>query len=500
VKAFLLYRDQDFDLQRPPPPPNELDLIQDLELRTLFEAMALGDEFLFDVAKKAVLSSLADPDAIVYRQRILADCLEHAAVVREIYDLTVEAITGERKIYRGLLNHPEYVLHRSVEALEFFVPRLKRLRSIADEHADKFRSEGVTELFRMLAKELDDEYFQTIDTHLKRLRFRGGVLISAELGEGNKGSGYVLRKPRKPDTSWVQRIVAKSPPSYTYTIPDRDDVGAQALSELRDQGLNLVANALAQSTDHILSFFTMLRTELAFYVGGMNLDQLLADRRAPRCFPVPVAASPPALSCQGLYDTCLALTLPHRVTGNDIDADGKSLVMVTGANEGGKSTFLRSVGLAQLMMQSGLVVSAESFRASVCDGVFTHYRREEDTTMTSGKLDEELARMSTIADLISPNCVMLFNESFAATNEREGSEIARQITRALRERGIRIFFVTHMFDLAHSLYDGATDTALFLRAERLADGRRTFRMVVGEPSPTSHGEDLYRQVFGPDSA
>jgi MutS domain V len=76
--------------------------------------------------------------------------------------------------------------------------------------------------------------------------------------------------------------------------------------------------------------------------------------------------------------------------------------MITGANQGGKSTFLRSVGVAQLMMQCGMFVAAESLRASVVDGVFTHFKREEDATMERGKLDEELSRMSDIVDAITP--------------------------------------------------------------------------------------------------
>lgn len=107
--------------------------------------------------------------------------------------------------------------------------------------------------------------------------------------------------------------------------------------------------------------------------------------------------------------------------------------VVTGANQGGKSTFLRSVGLAQLMLQCGMFVPAEAFAASVAGGIYTHYRREEDTAMQSEKLDEELARMSAIVDLLRPHDLVLLNESFAATNEREGSEIVRQIIDALVE-------------------------------------------------------------------
>jgi DNA mismatch repair ATPase MutS len=107
---------------------------------------------------------------------------------------------------------------------------------------------------------------------------------------------------------------------------------------------------------------------------------------------------------------------------------------------------LRSIGLAQLMMQAGMFVGAEDFTADLTPSVFTHYKQEEDATMKSGKLDEELARMSDIADHLEPNSMLLLNESFAATNEREGSEIARQIVRALAEKRVRILFVTHLYD------------------------------------------------------
>jgi DNA mismatch repair ATPase MutS len=496
MKVFLMHRDKDFDLQGDLP-PNADDLMQDLELNTLFDAVALGDEFLFDVAKRAVLRSLNDPEAIVYRQQILRDCLEHSAIVREIYEIAVEAIQGEKKIWGfSSSRNPDWILYRSVQALELFVGALMKLRHIVDEHGGQFRSEGFVRFFGMLTQELDDEYFRDVQHHLTQLGFRNGVLISAELGKGNKGTHYVLRRPLYEKHGWMRRIFDKRGPAYSFEIADRDVSGAEALSELRGMRINPVANALAHSTDHILSFFRMLRTELGFYVGCLNLHGQVVCKGEPTSIPVPLAADKPALSAQGIYDVCLTLRLEAKVVGNDLAADNKDLVIITGANEGGKSTFLRSIGLAHLMMQCGMFVAAERFSANVCDGVFTHYKREEDATMKSGKLDEELSRMSEIIDHIGPNCILLCNESFSSTNEREGSEIARQIIRAVLEAGIKVFLVTHLFDLAQGFYHQKTDTALFLRAERQIDGRRTFRVVEGEPLLTSYGDDLYKQIFG----
>jgi len=535
VKVFLLHKDRDFavkpglrdaifgamasgdlfalanvrrDLQRgrsPGPsaaaPGSDDVLTQDLELQTLWNAMAAGDEFLFEVARRGVLSSLSDPDAVVYRQRVLADCLEHPGTVRQLYELAIDALENERQV-RSLwhLASPDSIISRSVQVLTLQVEILRRLRQVAEEHAGNFGSEGFRRFFAMLGEELSDDYLQTVEHHLRELEFKRGVLESAALGQGNKGRRYIVRTQR--EQRWTERLsFGTRSPGYTFMIPARDENGFRALEEIRGKGINRVADAVAQSADHVKSFFSMLRIELAFYLGCLNLRERLDAKGEPACFPVPLPAGQRTLAAEGIYDVCLTLHLPDRAVGNEVSADGKSLVMITGANQGGKSTLLRSLGLAHLMMQSGMFVGAQSFRAGVCAGVFTHYKREEDATMRSGKLDEELARMSEIAGQITPGSILLCNESFASTNEREGSEIARQVVHAMLDKQIKVFFVTHMYDLAHGFHAQRLDTALFLRAERQQpDGRRTFKLAEGEPLPTSYGEDSYRRIFGTGEA
>jgi DNA mismatch repair ATPase MutS len=483
MRAFLMYRDRDFDpaqlivrkerelrrnrkaeelsLLEELLPWNEAALRQDLGLDILLSAMARGDSFLFDVAKVAILTSLTDLDAIRYRQHAYLDCLKNAQIIRDIYQIAIDAIDGERKSYWSFFaRYPSGVLHRAVEVLQMFVGMLKRLKNVADQHAEKFSSEAFSTLLSMLRTELSDEYFAAIERHLARLRFRSGVLISARLGQGNKGTAYVLRRPREDHRSWLTRLLAERSTSYSFQLHPRDEAGARALSELGDRGVNLVANALAQSTDHILSFFQMLRTELAFYIGCLNLHAQLAQLGEPACFPLPAAAGSRRLSFTALHDVSLALTMGRKTVGNDLAANHKDIVIVTGANTGGKSTFLRSVGIAQMMMQAGMFVSARSFAAEVCDGIFTHYKREEDSSMQSGKWDEELGRMSAIVDKVKPGSLVLFNESFASTNEREGSEIASNIVRALLDRRVKIVFVTHLYHFASTRKDGPTVPAL----------------------------------------
>ncbi|HYB35744.1 MAG TPA: hypothetical protein VEF72_08175 [Mycobacterium sp.] len=64
------------------------------------------------------------------------------------------------------------------------------------------------------------------------------------------------------------------------------------------------------------------------------------------------------------------------------------------------------------------------------------------------------------------------------------------------DAGVKVVYVTHLYDLASSLYARRDPADLFLRAERRPDGVRTFRLMPGDPKPTSHGEDSFRRVFG----
>lgn len=530
MKAHLLYRDRDFDWmwarhaveereanrhgmqyrgeefdRRAGLPWNEQILTADLGLDALFSVMAGDDDCIFTVARKTILASVkGDLETIRYRQGILQDCLNNPAVVRELYALTIATLEKKTGHFLGgaLSRYPDWVLRDAVELMEKLLDSLQQLRSIADQHAPKFTSEGWAAFFAMIRRDLGDDYLIAVKRHLETLKFRGSpVLLSAELGKANKGSDYLLHRfaPLKRSWRswlfWWEWFFGHRISPYSFTLHPRDESGARALGVLKDRGIALVADALGQSAVHVRDFFNMLRAELAFYVGCLNLHERLQARSEPLCLPLPVAAEDRQLSFQGLYDVGLALTIDRRVVGNDAGADGKGLVVVTGANTGGKSTFLRSLGLAQLMMQSGMFVPAEAYRSSLCDGLFTHYKREEDAAMDSGKFDEELRRMNDIVDHVSPYSMVLFNESFAATNEREGSEIARQIMTALLDQSIRVACVTHLYELAHGFYERRRGDALFLCAER----QRTFKLIEGEPLPTSFGPDLYHTIFGAEA-
>ncbi|WP_175787311.1 MutS-related protein [Burkholderia anthina] len=498
MKVHLMYREADFLVGKDGDACADA-IFRDLELRTLYSAMSDGDAYLFDVAQAALGNPLADQDAICFRQDVLRDCLSGHTTVRSLYGHAVEAIELGKKSYFGFYSkYPSAMLGSARELMESFVETLRKMREIADRHSADFRSAGFVRFFDMIEAELTDDYFELVARHLKTLKFRRGLLISARLGPGNKGRAYTLRKSADDDLGFTRRMFRQRRESYGFQIPERDEAGAQALSELEAKGMDLVARALNQSAEHVLDFFNMLRCELAFYIGCINLHDKLLERGYSMCMPDVAPADTHRLDARGLREVCLALRVDRDVVSNDLHANDRDLVVVTGANEGGKSTFLRSIATAQLMMQAGMMVLAEQFSSSVARRVFTHFKREEDESMTSGKFDEELRRVSAMIDQVETDSIVFFNESFASTNEREGAEVAEQIVGALLDKHIRVLFVTHMYALSNGLYESHSGRAFFLRAERTDEGGRTYRIIKGEPLDTSFGEDLYRNVFPSD--
>jgi len=497
MKVFLLYPDRNFDFS-PELPPYTVDLSRDLALNALFEAMAQGDDFLMEVIRRVMFTSLNETEVISYRQEILKDCLKYPAVVQQLYGLTLEFVEMKRKRWLWISrrhSRPSSILSGAQQLLEASLDLLRRLRQIADRFAGSFASRGFRRFFDMIRQELDDGYLVIVERHVRELRFTKGVLLSAQLGNGNEGSDYILCKPNDPDRKWIKSVFFSKSPIYSFSLHPRDDYGARVLGELLDRGLARAANAVAQAAEHIESFFHGLRQELAFYIGCLNLYAQLGQLGTAIAFPQPLNIERYRLSCTGLYDIALVLTMRREVVDNDVNVDGKSLVIITGPNQGGKTTFLRSVGLAQLMMQAGMFVAAKSFTGSLCSGIFTHFKREEDETMERGKFEEELERMSVVVELLRPGGLILLNETFANTNEREGSEVAIEVISALVEKGVRVFYVTHMYEFARRIQEKMRNNALFLRAERLPDGKRTFKMREGGPQERSYGEDLYREIF-----
>lgn len=178
MNVFLMHNDHDFNAKQNLP-LNENAIVQDLELHTLINSMALGDTFIFEISKNTLLTGLYnDIDTILYRQNILKDCLRNSSIIRNIYKIAGEANEYKKNSYFSIFNKfPSSILNTSLGLLRMFLDALYRLRNIADDNSNNFNSNGFINFFNMLKIEFNDDYLSYVKNILLELEFKKGTLI-----------------------------------------------------------------------------------------------------------------------------------------------------------------------------------------------------------------------------------------------------------------------------------------------------------------------------------
>ncbi|MFG6392822.1 MAG: hypothetical protein K1W24_01325 [Lachnospiraceae bacterium] len=261
-------------------------------------------------------------------------------------------------------------------------------------------------------------------------------------------------------------------------------------------GKTTFARSLGQAAyfSGMMAFYSHFTEEMAFYKGVVNFMKRMEELDITLVMPQPQPSGVKNTDLKNLYELTMAIYMQKKPVGNDLSLKDNTLLLITGANQGGKSTFLRSYGIAQILMQCGMPVPADSFTTPLYGQVFTHFTRREDEQLNSGRLKAELKRMGEMVQAAEPHSLFLLNESFASTTEKEGSQIADGILHAFYDMGITTIMVTHLFQLARSLYNKKIKGMAFLVAERKDDRTRTFKMVPGEPGYTSYGTDLFKAL------
>lgn len=196
MKTFLMHPDRDFDTE-PPSPKQPIRFAQDIELNVLLDAAAAGDRYLFDIMAAACSGAWTNDIATVrYRQEILKDCIANPSIVRQFYAIAIEPFGRERSWNFSLWGRDASTMVASgVRTLQSSLEVLGRLRDACSATADRFSSSGFRQFFDTLERDLDDGYLEAARADLSNLTFRSGLLLSAQVGDGGKGVGTMLRKP-----------------------------------------------------------------------------------------------------------------------------------------------------------------------------------------------------------------------------------------------------------------------------------------------------------------
>ena len=239
--------------------------------------------------------------------------------------------------------------------------------------------------------------------------------------------------------------------------------------------------------------------EILFYIRWAELiDQIIAAG-LPVCKPEIIDPDKRDCSFRELYNLKLAI---NKVRGDDINIitndidfnDEHRIFILTGPNRGGKTIFTQAWGLAMLLAQMGIYVSAAQAVISPCDNIFTHFPADENDTVDLGRLGEESKRLSEIFSQATEHSAMLLNESLATTSVTEGLFIAKDVVKAMRYMGVRCIFNTHMHDLARSVDDLNREVEGKSAAASLVtgvhDGERSFKVSLLPPQGISYAKDI----------
>ncbi len=191
--------------------------------------------------------------------------------------------------------------------------------------------------------------------------------------------------------------------------------------------------------------------EVQFYAAYLAFIAPMRKAGLEFCYP-DVSAESKQISVHGCFDLALAAKLRFKaaaVVPNDFDlAGGERIFVVTGPNQGGKTTFARTFGQLHHLASLGYPVPAREATLFLPDRIFTHFEREEDLATLHGKFEDELVRIRDVLDQATGNSVVVMNESFASTTLRDAARVGERVLDRMTRLGLLGVYVTFVDELA----------------------------------------------------
>jgi DNA mismatch repair protein MutS len=512
--------------------------VKDLELDKII-AVSCDQEEQRESMRRTLLTLCKDAAVIRYRQEIIEDLLRNPGLI-EAFKQLLSHISG----LRFFTYHPDSaktslheVIHRAGE-LEILVECITTLQLAFDTVSGDLTSSGLSALKELVEQYSQDPSFQELTRELPdlmgELRSCASITVGINLDEHLRPEEATLisvNKERFTASSLLKRLVGKNDSQWhgiaplhglPYIQEGPDLIGVpmsgrpakraepmmvplfRDLSETLEKITQPIARALKKYVNLNSNFLFNLYPDLAFYSGVVNLIQTLQACGLPMCKPEIAPLDERLFQIEACFNFNLALRLggarpslevSEAIVLNDVSIGPQGrIIILTGPNQGGKTTYMQAIGLAQILAQSGSLVPGKRARLSPVDNIFTHYPLEEQLQLGLGRFGEESQRIREIFSQVTQGSLILLNESLFSTNPGESLYLAQDIVRILRLIGARAIFTTHLHELAASV-----DA---LNADTQGDSRIV--SMVASPIeaddsdvPVDEGGYSYRIVFGP---
>jgi DNA mismatch repair protein MutS len=460
----------------------EPDFFVDLNLDQVLEAMVAGrahyelEPFFF--------SPLHEVASIRYRHEVLRD-LEKADVHE-----AVTAFAGSLQRMRDHLNQAEE-LHYEPQKQAWFLDAVQiycaAIRTLVDELVSlELNSGGLLGLRAYVSAYAASERFTSLTAETEALK--NAIAEVRYAVHTNGGKVTVSRNEGEPDYSEeVEKTFAKfqqgAVKSYLAELHDSVDMNhveariVEFVAKLLPNVFGALAAYRDRYRDYLDATIGRFDREVQFYLAYLELIGRFKHAGLPFCYPH-VSADSKEVRAEDAFDIALANKLVPdggKVVCNDFLLEGPERVfVVSGPNNGGKTTFARMVGQLHYLASLGLPVPGRSAWLFLPDRIFTHFEKEEDIETLRGKFEDELVRVHEILEEATSNSIIVMNESFTSTTLNDALFVGTGVMRRILELGCLGVYVTFVDEIA-SLSEATVSTVSQIVPENPAE--RTFKVL-----------------------
>jgi len=518
----------------------------DLGLEAVVRALCIELRYAPQTTK--LLLNLCDnAEVLRFRLDVMEDFVDHPGLSDDLHTLlpTIRKLDSfkDRRALAAETKSPWPKLRNiawQLEILELYLQCVNTMKSALSRRVPGLKSEGLLRLHRFLTELTGQEAYRSLERELPEFREKINGMSSVTIGinldpELNAQEAVFLTVEPKPFKDKKRSIVSsllglKSVAEDFEGVPLFQNIMGvdtspltsalfKCLDEVLRATIEPIGKALQRYIHLYTDFVTELEFDIAFYAGAERLLRLLTAACLPVCKPAIAPREERRYEVKHLYDVILShgyvrklpdADLSRAIIGNDVDfGSGGKLFILTGPNQGGKTTYTRAIGLAQLLCQAGIFVPGTSAVISPVEWIFTHFSEEEKPNINNGRLADESQKLSEIFTKGTSCSLLLLNESLSSTSPRDSYLLARDLVKGMKLIGCRSVFATHILELAKevdqinrelpgeseliSMVAGVEQSGDEREKDSLAKSKRTYKVHPAPPCDMSFAHDIARE-------